>query len=139
MKDFGYDISDYCDVDPIFGTLADLEELFKIANSKGIKIILDFVPNHSSEEHEWFQKSIKREGKYTDYYIWADGRNNNTEPPNNWLSIFHGPAWTFVKERNQWYYHTFGKTFAQNFPIPRFCPCFLLSKHVLLQPKSNRI
>lgn len=111
MKDFGYDISDYMDVDPIFGTLADLEELFKVAKDKGIQIILDFVPNHTSDQHKWFKKSVKREGDYTDFYVWADGKENNTQPPNNWVSNFYGPAWTFVEERNQWYYHQFGKIF----------------------------
>lgn len=109
MKDFGYDISNYQEVDTVFGKMADLEKLFREAKKKGIQIILDFVPNHTSDRHEWFEKSVKREGKYTDYYLWADGKNNNTEPPNNWVSYYYGSAWTFVKERKQWYYHHFGK------------------------------
>ncbi|XP_031625092.1 maltase 1-like [Contarinia nasturtii] len=109
MVDFGYDIEDFYDVDPMFGTMADLEELFREAEKRNIKIILDFVPNHSSDKCEWFKKSVKREGKYTDYYVWAAGKNNNTEPPNNWVSIFYGSAWTFNEERNQWYYHAFAK------------------------------
>lgn len=109
MKDFGYDISDFYDVDPIFGTLADLEELFEKATEKGIKMILDFVPNHSSDQHEWFKRSAKREQPYDDFYIWRNGKNNNKEPPNNWMSIFYGPAWTYNEERKQWYYHQFGK------------------------------
>lgn len=93
MADFGYDISDFYKIDPTFGTMEDLEELFRTANATGIKIILDFVPNHSSQACEWFQKSIKREGKYADYYIWNDGKlvtdaNNVTtrQRPNNWVS-----------------------------------------------------
>lgn len=91
MADFGYDISDFYDVDATFGTMKDLEDLFKAANATGIKVILDFVPNHSSTECEWFKKSVKREGKYANYYIWHDGKKvteNGVEtrlPPNNWV------------------------------------------------------
>lgn len=109
MVDFGYDISDFYDVDPIFGTIEDLEELFRKANERKIKIILDFVPNHSSDQHEWFQKSVKRIKPYDEYYIWRDGKNGNEEPPNNWVSAFYGPAWTYNDERKQWYYHCFGE------------------------------
>lgn len=112
MKDFGYDIEDFYDIDPMFGTIEDLEELFSEAKKRNIRIILDFVPNHSSDQHEWFKKSVKREGKYENYYIWADGKNgagDDKNPPNNWVSNFHGSAWTFNKERGQWYYHCFGK------------------------------
>ena len=87
MVDFGYDISDFKNVDETFGTNADLEELFRKAKEKGLKIILDFVPNHTSEKHEWFQKSIKRQAPYTDYYIWHSGKfvNGRVVPPNNWV------------------------------------------------------
>ncbi|XP_031626903.1 maltase 2-like [Contarinia nasturtii] len=107
MVDFGYDVEDFYEIDPIFGTMADLEELFREAAKRNLKIFLDFVPNHVSDRHEWFKKSVKREGKYENYYIWADGKNNNTSPPNNWVSIFYGPAWKYNEERNQWYYHCF--------------------------------
>lgn len=88
MKDFGYDISDFYGVDPLFGTMEDMEELFHQANAKGVKIILDFVPNHSSIECEWFKKSVKRIEPYTDYYVWHDGKNESgvRKPPNNWVS-----------------------------------------------------
>ncbi|XP_031625091.1 maltase 2-like [Contarinia nasturtii] len=109
MVDFGYDTEDFYDVDPMFGAMADLEELFSEAKKRNIKIIMDFVPNHSSDKCEWFKKSVKRDPEYEKFYIWADGKKNNTEPPNNWLSAFYGSAWTFNEERNQWYYHAFAK------------------------------
>lgn len=92
MKDFGYDIADYYSVDPIFGTMTDMEELFSEALKYGIKIILDFVPNHSSEECEWFVKSIQKDPIYTDYYIWNDGIIDPVtgirSPPNNWVNAY---------------------------------------------------
>ena len=91
MKDFGYDISDFIDIDPIFGTLEDFISLLDQAHLRNMKIILDFVPNHSSDEHEWFLKSVAREEPYTDYYVWADPKAFNEDgqplPPNNWASI----------------------------------------------------
>ncbi|KAG8212751.1 hypothetical protein J437_LFUL019700, partial [Ladona fulva] len=110
QKDFGYDISDYKDVDPIFGTLEDFKSLVAKMNSLGLKLIMDFVPNHSSDQHEWFQKSIKREDPYTDYYVWADPKiaeDGSMKPPSNWISVFGGPAWKYVEERGQYYLHQF--------------------------------
>ncbi|RLU15109.1 hypothetical protein DMN91_012996 [Ooceraea biroi] len=107
MVDFGYDISDFKDIDKIFGTLEDFNNLVKRAKELGLKVILDLVPNHTSDEHYWFQESIKRGSKYEDYYIWANGRENNAQPPNNWRSVFSGSAWTFNEVRNQWYFHQF--------------------------------
>ncbi|XP_076066766.1 maltase A3-like isoform X2 [Oratosquilla oratoria] len=111
MVDFGYDISNFVDVDPIFGSLEDFDELLKTMHSKDIKVVLDFVPNHSSDEHEWFQRSLKREEPFTDYYVWADPKGFNDSgdpiPPNNWLSVFRGSAWTWQEERKQFYYHQF--------------------------------
>lgn len=92
MADFGYDISDFRDVDPTFGTMADLEELFAKANALGIKIILDFVPNHSSDQCDWFLKSVNKEEPYTNYYIWNDGKLDaagNRIPINNWVCILY--------------------------------------------------
>lgn len=89
MKDFGYDISDFRDIDPIFGTMADFNSLLESAHSKGLKLVMDFVPNHSSDEHEWFLRSLQREDPYTDYYVWQDPAgfdgNGNPIPPNNWV------------------------------------------------------
>ena len=90
MVDFGYDIADFKLVDPIFGTNEDLEKLFAKAKEFGIKIILDFVPNHTSDEHEWFIKSKAGDEKYKDYYVWHDGAKDddgNPIPPNNWVII----------------------------------------------------
>jgi len=97
MVDFGYDISDFFDIQPEYGTLDDFRALIKRANELDLKIILDFVPNHSSDENSWFVKSVNREKGYEDYYVWHDGRVNATtggrEPPSNWLQAFRGSAW----------------------------------------------
>lgn len=91
MADFGYDISDFYNVDPTFGTMADLELLFSEAAKLDIKIILDFVPNHSSDQCDWFLKSVKRVPEYENYYIWNSGIYNATtntrRPPNNWVCV----------------------------------------------------
>lgn len=89
MFDFGYDISDFRDIDETFGTLADFEALVTKAKSVGLKVILDYVPNHTSHEHEWFKKSVARDPAYDDYYMWHDGKPNpdggRNLPPNNWV------------------------------------------------------
>ncbi|XP_011705913.1 PREDICTED: maltase A2-like, partial [Wasmannia auropunctata] len=105
--DYGYDVSNYTDINVEYGTLADFDALVKKAKSLGLKVILDFVPNHSSDQHEWFLKSIDRIKPYDNYYIWKDGKSNGTEPPNNWLSVFGGPAWTKNEKRGQYYMHQF--------------------------------
>ncbi|KAB0791789.1 hypothetical protein PPYR_03589 [Photinus pyralis] len=107
--DQGYDISDFRDVDPLFGTLADFKELLASAHQKGLKVILDFVPNHSSDKHDWFSKSESGDEQYADYYVWREGRNGNRDPPNNWISYFHGPAWKFSEARQLWYLHQFAE------------------------------
>lgn len=68
---------------------------------------MDLVPNHTSDEHDWFIKSFNGKGRYKDYYIWREGKNDNTQPPNNWISVFAGPAWTFNATRGLWYFHQF--------------------------------
>lgn len=113
MADFGYDVADYCDVDPIFGKLSDMDKLIKKAHKKGIKIMVDLVPNHSSDEHEWFHQSRQsKENRYSDWYIWRDPKSyddkGNPVPPNNWLNIFTGEtAWEWEPARQQFYLHSF--------------------------------
>ena len=104
--DNGYDISDYCAIDPMFGTMADMEALIAGAKQRGISIIMDLVLNHSSYRHPWFLEAKKsRDNPYHDYYIWRDGDENT--PPNGMGSVFGGPAWTYVPELGQWYFHQF--------------------------------
>ena len=109
MADFGYDVSDYCDIHPLFGTLDDFRELLDKAHKRQIKVMIDFVPNHTSDEHPWFidSKSSKTSDK-SDYYVWRDPKHDGTEP-NNWQSIFGGSAWEFDPARGQYYLHTFLK------------------------------
>ena len=106
QKDNGYDISDYCAVDPLFGSMEDMETLIGEAKTRGISIILDLVLNHSSNEHYWFKEALKsRDNPYHDYYIWRDG--DGTVPPNDMLAMFGGPAWTYVPHLGQYYFHQF--------------------------------
>lgn len=109
MKDFGYDVSDYLDVDPIFGTLADFDGLVSAAHTRGIKILVDLVLNHSSDLHPWFVESkTSRDNPKSDWYVWVD-KPAHGGLPNNWKSAFNGPAWTFCPERGQYYMHSFLK------------------------------
>src|SRR5438876_5787168 len=105
--DFGYDVSDYENIDPMYGTLADFDTMASEAKKRNIRIILDFVVNHSSDQHKWFidSKSSKT-AKYRDWYIWRDGKGNG-QPPNNWISEFGGPAWKLDPATGQYYYHFF--------------------------------
>ncbi len=106
QDDNGYDISDYRDIDPMFGTLNDMEELIKEAGKRNIRIIMDLVLNHSSDEHLWFQEAKKsRENPYHDYYIWRDGVEDVL--PNDMRAAFGGPAWEWVPEVGQYYFHQF--------------------------------
>ncbi|MBB3232302.1 alpha-glucosidase family protein [Halomonas stenophila] len=107
MRDFGYDVSDYRDVDPMFGTLDDFKALLARAHALGLKVMIDQVISHSSDQHPWFQESrADRTNAKADWYVWADPRPDGT-PPNNWLSIFGGAAWTFDSRRRQYYLHNF--------------------------------
>lgn len=107
MSDMGYDISNYVEVDEIFGTLDDFRQLVEKSHDLGIKVMVDFVPNHSSDQHKWFRESRKKSlNQYTDYYTWRDAKPDGS-PPNNWLSIFGGSAWEWDDERQQYYLHTF--------------------------------
>jgi alpha-glucosidase len=109
MADFGYDVSDYRDVDPVFGSLADFDELLGQAHERGIRVIVDLVPNHTSDQHPWFIESrSSRDNPKRDWYIWADPKPGG-RPPNNWRSIFPrvGPAWTLDEPTGQYYLHHF--------------------------------
>ena len=107
MKDFGYDVSNYRDVDPTFGTLADFDRLVAEAHRLGLKVLIDQVLSHSSDQHPWFRESRSgRTGPKADWYVWAEARPDGT-PPNNWLSVFGGPAWTWEPRRRQYYLHNF--------------------------------
>jgi alpha-glucosidase len=107
MADFGYDISDYIDVDTLFGNLADLENLIDAAHNHQLKLILDLVPNHTSDQHPWFVESrAARDSAKRDWFIWRDGGPAGG-PPNNWLSEFGGSGWEFDAKTEQYYYHTF--------------------------------
>ncbi|WP_092061260.1 alpha-glucosidase family protein [Poseidonocella pacifica] len=107
MRDFGYDVSDYRDVDPMFGTLGDFDALVHRAHECGIRVIIDLVLSHTSSDHPWFKESRSgRDNSKSDWYVWADPKPDGT-PPNNWLSIFGGSAWEWDGERMQYYLHNF--------------------------------
>ncbi len=107
MKDFGYDVSDYCDVDPMFGSLADFDVLVQTAHQLGLKVMIDLVLSHTSDQHAWFKESrASRDNAKSDWYVWADPKPDGT-PPNNWLSIFGGSAWHWDARREQYYLHNF--------------------------------
>jgi alpha-glucosidase len=107
MKDFGYDVSDYRAVDPLFGNLDDFDRLVARAHDLGLKVIIDQVYAHTSDTHAWFQESrSSRTNAKADWYVWADPRPDGT-PPNNWLSVFYGPSWTWDARRTQYYMHNF--------------------------------
>ncbi|HET6319743.1 MAG TPA: alpha-amylase family glycosyl hydrolase [Chloroflexota bacterium] len=105
MADFGYDVADYCDIEPLFGTLADFDALVSEAHRRNVKVILDYVPNHTSDRHAWFIDSrSSRSSDRRDWYIWSDA-----SPPNNWLSVFGGSAWEWDASTSQSYYHAYLK------------------------------
>ena len=107
MYDFGYDVSDYCAVDPLFGDLGDLDRLLAAAHRRGMRVILDLVPNHTSHEHAWFADArASRSAARRDWYIWRDPAPDGG-PPNNWVSSFGGPAWTLDAATGQYYLHSF--------------------------------
>ena len=109
MADFGYDVSDYCDVDPLFGTLEDFDGLIADAHAAGLRVIVDWVPNHTSDQHPWFVDAASgRDSPHRDWYVWRDGGAGGA-PPNNWVAAFDlsAPAWTFDERSGQWYLHLF--------------------------------
>jgi len=105
--DFGYDVSDYENIDPMYGTLADFDKMEKIGKTNGVGIVFDFVVNHTSDKHKWFiESSSSKTNPYHDWYIWKDPKGTN-QPPNNWTSTFGGSAWQWNPKLNQFYYHYF--------------------------------
>ncbi len=110
QRDNGYDVSDYCAINPKYGTMEDLEELVAEAGKRNIGLMLDMVFNHTSTEHEWFQKALAGDKKYQDYYIWQEGTPDKL--PTNWVSKFGGPAWEYVPSLGKWYLHLFDVTQA---------------------------
>lgn len=110
QNDNGYDVSDYCSIDPVFGTMEDLETLIQEGKKRNIGLMLDMVFNHTSTQHPWFQRALAGDKKYQDYYIFHDGEENR--PPTNWISKFGGPAWEYVPELKKWYLHLFDVTQA---------------------------
>jgi len=109
MADFGYDVADYTGIDPRFGTLDDFDSLLVSAHARGLKLLLDLVPNHSSSEHPWFRESrSSRDNPKRDWYLWRDAKPDGG-PPNNWISDFGGPAWEWDEATGQYYYHAFLK------------------------------
>lgn len=105
MNDNGYDVANYCEIDPSFGTMADVEELIAEADKRGIGLMFDMVFNHTSTNHEWFRRALKGEEKYLNYYIFKDGTPD--KPPTNWVSKFGGNAWEYVPHLKKWYLHLF--------------------------------
>ncbi len=106
MADFGYDVSDHCDVDPVFGDLGGFDRLLADAHGDRLRVLLDWVPNHTSDRHPWFVESrSSRHSPKRDWYFWRDGRDGG--PPNNWLAAFGGRAWTWDEATSQWYLHLF--------------------------------
>ncbi|HEX5282148.1 MAG TPA: alpha-amylase family glycosyl hydrolase [Micropepsaceae bacterium] len=109
MKDFGYDVANYQGIDPVFGKLSDFDNLIEQAQGRGLRVILDFVPNHTSDQHPWFRESrSSRNNPKRDWYIWHDGRPDGS-PPNNWISNFGGSGWEWDEATGQYYYHAFLK------------------------------
>ena len=107
MRDFGYDVADYCGVDPVFGTLSDFDALVERAHALKLKVIIDQVYSHSSDQHAWFRESrTSRNNARADWYVWTDAKPDGS-PPNNWQSVFGGPAWTWDARRGQYYLHNF--------------------------------
>ena len=131
MHDFGYDVADYCDIHPLFGTLDDFDRLLAEAHGRGLRVILDLVPNHTSEEHAWFVESrSSRDNPKRDYYIWADPAPGagppETRRPNNWETHFGGPAWTYDAHTGQFYMHQFHRSQPElNYRHPDVLPAML--------------
>lgn len=110
LDDLGYDVADYYAIHPDYGTMEDFDNLVKEADKRGLKIVMDLVVNHTSDEHRWFRESMKKDSPYHAYYYWREGKKpNGEEPPNNWTSMFTGSAWEYVPEVGEWYLHLYSK------------------------------
>ena len=130
QKDFGYDVADYCDIDPQFGTLADFDRLLADSHARGIRVVLDWVPNHTSDQHPWFLESRRsRESPKRDWYVWRDPRPDGS-PPNNWQAIFGGPAWERDGATGQYYLRSFLKEQAD---VNWRCPALVEAMHDVLR------
>src|SRR4029079_3411262 len=107
MADFGYDVADHCDVDPTFGTLAAFDELVAQAHARDLRVVVDFVPNHTSDRHPWFVESrSSRDNPRRDWYVWRDARPDGSLP-NRWVTMFGAPSWTRDPASGQYYLHSF--------------------------------
>ena len=108
--DYGYDISDYKNINPEFGTLEDFKKILDGAHERGMRVFMDLVVNHTSDEHEWFKKGAEsKDSPYHDYYFWREGKKGGKKPPNNWLSVFEGGAWEYNENLEEYYLHVFAK------------------------------
>ena len=133
QRDNGYDVADYRKIDPVFGTMEDLEELIQKAQEKGIGLMLDMVFNHTSTQHEWFQKALLGDPEYMDYYIFKEGTPDQI--PTNWESKFGGPAWEYVPALKKWYLHLFDVTQADlNWENPKVRE----ADHLFLEGEGNQ-
>ncbi len=108
FRDLGYDVTDFCSIDPRFGNFDDFKSLVVDIHNRGMRLIVDFVPNHCSSEHPWFQAALRNEKPYVDYFVWHPGKNNDSScPPTNWIGYARQSMWTWAPQRNQWYLHQF--------------------------------
>lgn len=107
MRDFGYDVSDYCDIDPVFGDMADMQKLINEVHRRGMRIIMDMVFNHTSHQHPWFKASVDNVAPFADFYIWAKNPHDVNQLPNNWRSAFGGSAWRWHHKKQAYYLHSF--------------------------------
>lgn len=117
--DNGYDVADYCAIDPAYGTMADFEQLVAAAHQRGIRIVMDMVFNHTSTEHPWFKAAQDRHSPYRQFYVWRDGEGET--PPNNWRSKFGGNAWQWHADSGQYYLHLFAAEQADSTGSTRRC------------------
>ena len=143
MADFGYDVSDYCDVDPLFGTLADFDTLLTRAHELSLAVIVDFVPNHSSDRHPWFVESrSSTDNPKRDWYTWRppSGRDDVGDRPNNWLAVFGGPAWTLDPTTGDYYLHSFLPEQPDvNWRSPQLRAAHARCAAVLARPRGRRL